>query len=458
MNKRAVLLPVVLVFALLACTIGTPTMEPEATPDPNQIATAVAETLAAMSPTGEDTSPAPLLPTDTAEPGTPEPGLPTDTAEPETPAPGCLPVHPGAVGLPLPAGVAIGEDEDIKLFNLSGSLLADRPVAGMTFMDEQHVHFAGNLGAGANNLPIVFFTLQGGGALKQNVNNAISNIGPAGDLDSLTGSSGGSFLTYVSIDWSNQWTNTVFTGTSAGLSPRFIWVPPADGHIGNAIRPLAIHTAAGSADGIWYTYTMVGIGDIHYPPYNGLFYYDLSSGVTTEFLSADNAIGGLSPDQTRVAYGPGQGGAPGVIRTSFTIRNLVTCQESVVAFNPASNLGGGWMVFSPDNSLVAWTEAGGPNNMEASFRLRVANTDGTSLFDSPLASLTSFLGGEAPDYLTTVGWAANHILTMQAYLNVINQYVVILWAPLPDHPIDPVLGAHQAVPVADGEFIGMIYP
>jgi hypothetical protein len=116
------------------------------------------------------------------------------------------------------------------------------------------------------------------------------------------------------------------------------------------------------------------------------------------------------------------------------------------------------MVFSPDNQLLAWSEASGPSNMEATFRIRVAHTDGTGLFDSPIANMTTLLGGEAPDSLRPVGWIANHLLVLEAYLNIINRYVVIVWAPDPAQPIDPVLGAHQAMPIADGRFLGFVYP
>lgn len=147
-----------------------------------------------------------------------------------------------------------------------------------------------------------------------------------------------------------------------------------------------------------------------------------------------------------------------MIRNGFTVRNLVSCQETYLAFNPASNLGGGWMVFSPDNQFVAWTEASGPGNMEAAFRLRVARTDGTSLFDAPVVNLTSFLGGEHPTGLRPVGWIANHLLVMEISLEAIHHSILVVWAPDPSQPIDPALGANQSFPIADGSFIGFIYP
>jgi hypothetical protein len=244
----------------------------------------------------------------------------------------------------------------------------------------------------------------------------------------------------------------------AGLQPLVTWTPAQDVNFGNAMHPLAVHQSGGAANGIWFTYTMYGIGDVNFPPYNGLYYLDLSSGQTVEYLGTTNAIGGISPDQTLVAYGAGQGGTPGRIESGLTVRNLVSCQETYIPFNASSNLGGGWMVFSPDNSFVAWSEAGGPSSMEATYRIRVARTDGTSIFDAPIANMYSLLGGEPPDSLRPVGWIANHLLVLEAYLNVIHRYIVIVWAPDHSQPLDPVLGANQSFPIADGTFIGFVYP
>jgi hypothetical protein len=149
---------------------------------------------------------------------------------------------------------------------------------------------------------------------------------------------------------------------------------------------------------------------------------------------------------------------PGLIRNGFTVRNLISCQETSLTFDPASNLVGGWMVFSPDNQFVAWTEASGPNNMEAAFRLWVARTDGNSLFDEPIVNLTSFLGGEHPTALRPVGWIANHLPVREVSLKAIHHSVLVVWAPDPSRPVDPVLGANQSFQIAEGSFIGLIYP
>ncbi|MGB7537105.1 MAG: hypothetical protein WBM17_01075 [Anaerolineales bacterium] len=436
--SRWMLVPVV----SLACVVSTPTASMG---DP--VGSAVAATQSAQS------GPAPVE--------TPSGPTADPTSTPATPESACAPIHPGRQILPLPASVAAGLDEIITFKDVRDHGLGIRPVDGMTFMQKDFMHLAGNLAMGAEALPIVYFSLEGGGKLRSNVHNVLSDLAPAPNLTSLLGAEGSSFLVFATVDMMNQSINRVYAGhlaEIASLSPVLTWTPDPAAHIGNAIHPLAVHSVAGTADGFWYTYTMEGIGDVNYPPYNGLYFFDLETSVSAEFLPAADAFGGISPDQTMIAYGAGQGGTPGLITGGLTVRNLITCQETFIPYNAGSNLGGGWMVFSPDNRFVAWSEAGGPNNMEATFRMRVARTDGESLFDAPTANMTSLLGGEAPDSLRPVGWIANHLLVLEAYLDVIHRNVVIVWAPDRTQPLDPVLGANQSAPIADGSFMGFVYP
>jgi hypothetical protein len=442
MNKRA-LFAFFLCFSVagLSCVVTAP-----ATPGGDPVGSAVAATQTGQ--TGGTDTQAPPAPTSET------PVLPA------TPEPACQPVHPGPQVLPLPAGLAAEWNQVTSLKDLQGNVLSARTTADMTFPRSDMVHLAGSLSLGAANLPIVYYTLDSGGYLRSNSAGLASDVAPAADLISLTGAEGQSFLAYVTLDMMNQSTNRMYAGEPAdlqGAQPVLTWIPPQNGSFGNALHPLAVHTS-GSGNGIWYTYTLHGIGDIHFPPYNGLHYLDLASLQSTEFLDSSNALGGMSPDQTMVAYGAGQGGTPGFIQGGVTLRNLVSCQETYIPFNPASNLGGGWMVFSPDNQFIAWTEAGGPNNMAATFRLRVARTDGTSMVDSPIINMASLFGGEAPDNLRPVGWIADHILVLESYLHVVERYVLAAWAPDPAQPIDPILGANQSFPIADGAFLGFIYP
>jgi hypothetical protein len=440
---------VVLLFSI-ACVAGTPTVSGA---DP--VGSAVAATLAGgNAPTAGQTQAVPGATTESVA------ATAEATTAADTPLPACLPAHPGPQALHLPAALAAGANQTVTIKNLNAETLSTRSTLGFTFMESDQAHLAGNLALGAANIPIVYFMLADGGRLRTNTNDLLIDKWPTPNLIAIAGAEGRSAFAYVTLDMINQSTNRLYVAgvdDLAAPAPRLTWSPAPGGHTGNAIQPLAIRYGL-APEGIWFTYTMYGIGDLLYPPFKGLTYFNLATNQTVEFLSADNVLGGISPDQTMIAYRARPGGSLGPLENGFTIRNLLTCAETHIPFDATSNLGGGWMEFSPDNRFVAWTEAGGPDNMTATFRMRVARTDGTGLFDAPVTNMTSLLGGEAPNGLRPVGWMANHLLVLEAYLEVTHGFVQVVWAPDPAQPLDPVLGANQSVPLADGRFIGFVYP
>lgn len=291
MKKRLALFTSLCVIAIGLAYL-TPTPAPPATPNPDEIATIVAATLTAQAP------------------------LPPGATEPppaETPPSACLPLHPGKQSLPLPAAIAAGNADTITFYNFQGGAIALRPATGITWMSEDQVHLAGNLSQGANNFPLVYHSLQNGGMLKSNVNNAISDLASAPNLISIKGAEGNPYLSFDTIDMISGSINQVYASSLAelpGLQPRMTWTPPQQTGYGNAIQPLAIRYNAGQAHGLWFTYTMEGIGNINFPPYRGLSYLDLSNNQVTEFISPTLALGGMSPDQTLIAYAPAPGGSP----------------------------------------------------------------------------------------------------------------------------------------------------
>ncbi|MEA3349232.1 MAG: hypothetical protein U9Q82_01270 [Chloroflexota bacterium] len=179
----------------------------------------------------------------------------------------------------------------------------------------------------------------------------------------------------------------------------------------------------------------------------------------SEFLGFNSRLAGFSPDQTTVAFGQNQNGQPGGLGLGLTVKNLITCQETFIAFNPNTTLGGGYVVFSPDNQYLAWLEASGPNNMQAQMRLRVAETaNGNILVDSETPNLSSLIGGEVPSFIKPTGWLANHLILLEVGAPSQASPIMVVWAPDPNQPLDPALGANQSAALADGVFAGFIYP
>ncbi|MEN8242651.1 MAG: hypothetical protein ABFS17_12065 [Chloroflexota bacterium] len=390
------------------------------------------------------------------EENTPDPGVT------QPPAPNCQPLHPGAQVLSLPVGVGIAETANpdvVSFLDFQGNLIGTKNLTDLAWVDTNQVHLAGGNTAGFPNLPIVYHSLiSGGEKLRLNVNNAISNLADVPQMVIVTGAEGQQFITYtLNSSGASGWisylygTNYASAGTASALMAR----DEGDGYV---IYPLGVKFSGGAAQGIWYTASMYGIGNINFEPFKGLFYFNLLDSTVTTYLSADTVIAGFSPDQTWVAYKAGAGNNPSQATGSITLKNLITCQEVVLTFDQPTNLGG-WVAFSPDNQYVAWLETFGPSPMEATWRVRVAKIDGTSLVNAELSSLSSLLGGVQPSYvLPPMKWVDNHVLGLSLRPVSGPDSIFVIWAPDPAMPLDPVLGANQSAGLGNGELLGLLYP
>jgi hypothetical protein len=176
------------------------------------------------------------------------------------------------------------------------------------------------------------------------------------------------------------------------------------------------------------------------------------------YLGSNTVLAGFSPDQTWAAYGQGTGNSPGQAQGFLTLKNLLTCQEVTLPFHATSNLGGGWVIFAPNNQMVAWLEASGPSPMEATHRLRVARIDGTLVVDSPISGLTGLAGGETPSWIVPGGWADDHLLILEIHISEYPNPLVVIWAPDQTQPFSPALGANQSATIGDGRYMGFLYP
>jgi hypothetical protein len=455
MNKHisAIALFVLLLVSLACGTTGpAPAIE---TVDAQAVETLVAATIQTSQATPTP-PPATSTPSPTRSP-TAEPSTPTPTEE----APACL-EHPGEQSLPLPVGyVGSVNAQTVELYDTEGELLGHKQTPGLSFLEPSQVHLGGGLGEGLTAIPLVYHSLQDNGVLKASAGTAVTELARTPGLVTLTGAEGDPLIAY-STNASDQatggWISNLYVGEISALDEAATFLTRSEGD-GFVIYPLAVHAEAGVGQGVWYTLSMWGIGNIIFPPYNGLFYFRFSDGRVIEYLSVDNRLAGFSPDQTTVAFAPIQDGQPGGIQVGLTVKNLVTCQETFIAINPSTNLGAGYVVFSPDNRYMAWLEASGPDNVQARMRLRVAETaNGNILVDSETPSLSSLAGGEAPSTVQPLGWLADHLLLLEVGLPSRVNPLLVAWAPDPNKPLDPALGTNQSAPLSEGVFAGFLYP
>jgi hypothetical protein len=388
--------------------------------------------------------------------------LPTEEPTPvPTEKPVCQPRHPGAQILNQPLGFGGNINTlAIQFFDASGNLLGNVQTAGMTWLDPNQIHIGGGYSQGIPNLPLVYHSLESGGMLKKSQNSNTNPLSITPGLITLTGAEGDSTIAYSAIDpnqTSEGWTSYLYAGDLSSIPTATPILTRSEGD-GLVIYPLAVHSQGGIHLGVWYTLSLWGVGNINFPPYNGLYYYQISDGQVTEFLPTTDRLAGFSSDQTLAAYIPGAGGAPGEYVNFFTLKNLTNCQEFAIPYNTNTNLGGGLISFSPDNQYLAWLEASGPNNMEAQMRLRVAKTNGDILRDALFQELSGLVGGQNPVYIKPLGWLATHLLLLEISTPTQNSPLIVVWAPDTLQPLDPALGANQSAPLAEGVFAGFLYP
>jgi hypothetical protein len=439
--KKITLIVIGLLILTLACSFN-PNNEGLSSED--LVATSSSATLTAMA--GEQAAPV-----DTPIPQATEP-----------PVVSCQPTHPGAQVLSLPFGVAIAESANpdvVTFYDIQTNLIGTKNLTDFTWTDFGELHIAAGNTAGFPNLPIVYHSLiVGGEKLRLNVNNSISNLADVPQMVVVTGAEAQPFIAYtLNTSGASGWISYMYATnySSAGATPALMARDEGDGYV---IYPLAVKFSGGTAQGIWYTASMYGIGNINFQPFRGLYYLNLSDSTVTPFLATDATVAGLSPDQSWVAYAPGIGDSPGQAKGSITLKNLITCQEVVLPFDQATNLGG-WVEFSPDNQYVSWLETFGPNPMQSQFRVRVAKIDGTGLINAELSTLSGLLGGVVPSYvMPPMKWVDNHVLGISLRPTTGPDSIFVIWAPDPANPLNPVLGANQSVSVGNGELIGLLYP
>jgi hypothetical protein len=356
---------------------------------------------------------------------------------------------------------AVGSTADVGLVNIvdfQGNTIGSKILTGLSWLDPDHIHFSTGVSAGVTSIPVTFHSLANGDTLKLEQNGTVTQLAQIAGFLVIAGENGGGYIAYsqyasVQSGWSSSLYATPY-GDAAAAQVR-VTRNEGDGYV---LWPLAVHTINGQVQGVWYTESMYGIGNIIFHPYRDLLYLDVTNNQVISYLGNNAVLAGLSPDHTWAAYGQDPGSSPGQPQGSLILKNLVTCQEVTLNFHATSNLGGGWVSFSPDNQMIAWLEASGLNPMQATLRLRVARIDGTLIVDAPISNLTGLAGGDIPSWITPIGWSDNHLLFLEIRIVGSPDPLVVMWAPDQTQPLDPALGANQSVLLSSGNFMGFLYP
>lgn len=177
------------------------------------------------------------------------------------------------------------------------------------------------------------------------------------------------------------------------------------------LRPVAIHRDVNDqADGVWYTTDLWGIGgDSLTDQRAGLYYLDLVSGLSREFLSLGCGFLSLSNGQNFAVWS-----SAGVVHVS----DLHTGTDRSFPLLAGNDRGPVQALLSPSEGYLAWLEGRGwqyDGTLETTVRIGIVQ--GSQVFDYPLSAFSapSGLGGEIG--IRPLGWLSpdNEVLLVAVY-------------------------------------------
>ncbi len=422
MERKYLLLIVIFLLAISSCT--SPATNP---PTPATQTTIILPTATStLSPTGEPTlAPSPL---------------PTNA---ET-------VTPITTNLLIPNGlVTVNGTGDLVYYDLQGNLLGERQSPNLGTGSLRQVHIAGPLTFSPGPLlpPLLYYLFTNGGELWLNDGSNLSLVTSAPNLYSMVGVPGKSIVAYSLLEYTDVGLRSlVFIGDPQTL-PSAISIMNSINSQSYAIKPLAIEMKDNQPAGIWYTTVPYGIGgDIVFDPRSALYFLDLLTYDTQDYLDISNGPAGLSSDQSWLAYTPTGGNGPMSIVHNFDFSTAIT-----FPLRENSDRGAGDAVFSPDNQLIAWREAGGsladqPSTFQQT--IRIARVDGTIISEIPQSSFADITGFSEIGWVVPAGWVDPQTLAVEVQdYSGKNSAIIKVNSE----------GSGLAL-LAPGSFIGFLYP
>ena len=351
----------------------------------------------------------------------------------------------------LPAGILVnpGTDQVITLYNPEGGLVG----AWQTTLPApaSAVHLAGSIASGVDNTPLVF-----PGTQNEILGLKVSQAGQiTGLLDfprgivftDLIGAPGNPWVAYSVIEPQKDG-SSLMSKLYIGEYDKLAAVEPTivvENKEARILLPVALRMQSGVPQGIWYTYSVWGIGgDSFVAPNAGLYYLDLLSGSTHEYLTIEQRFSNLSPDQIWAAW------TPDLPDAAMNLTNLDSGETISFPLLPESERGAVHAFISPDNTYFAWMEGKGnafDGNLKAT--LRVGTLEGNVIAEFPADAFNEVSKAGVGGLIQTLGWMDPHTLLVQTYLPGDEGSGEIVG-------LDVISG--EISPYTAGRFVGFAYP
>jgi hypothetical protein len=210
------------------------------------------------------------------------------------------------------------------------------------------------------------------------------------------------------------------------------------------LLPVAIHRDLNNApDGLWYTTSPWGIGgDSMVDPRAGLYFLDLRTGKSLEFLSSGCSFSDLSTGQNWAAWASAG---------NLYAADLHTGKTVSFASLAGNDRGPVHAFIGPGDGYVAWLEGKGSEwdgNLETT--LRIGTLEGYLIGDYPLSAFSAPSGLGAGITIVPLGWMAseNYNVVVAVYNTSLDKAVLV--------SLDANTG--QMTLLGEGAFAGFAYP
>ncbi|MBT3188926.1 MAG: hypothetical protein HN736_18295 [Anaerolineae bacterium] len=358
---------------------------------------------------------------------------------------------PSTFSAVLPTGVVVEKDGVLSLFDDEGYTLVQANVPGLSYADESNIHIAGTFLSGGTNLPILYFSFENNNSLLISDKGQITTLISAPEFSGLAGAQGVPVVAYTTVEYAGEnLISNLFVDAIQSL-PITKPILTENDPQGWALVALAVDVEGGLPVGVWYSKRPWGIGgDIVFDPRRTLSYFDLKTGISSQFLGTEANPSAISADRKWLAYtndsSVGSASGPMAIRNVETGANL-----SYPLQNAIDQRGAGEASFSPNNQYLAWMEGSGWQMAETpNFHsvVRVGNMNGNIIaeYADTIFLATSGLG--TVQRVEPVGWFDDNTLIVMARGEHWDDAVLI--------SVD--IAAQTSRLIAQGIFAGFAYP